>query len=177
MVDFEFIVSICAFLDYKGHHSCNLTVTFRSFSRSSPHILRFCLRTGRQFYSDISIIEEERERYPDIINSNNLGIPVHSVSNIEIAETTKVVENCHRFLQIAFAEELYLYCQANDINFSELRDALNSKWNVQILEPREGRGGHCIPKDTKMFLQSSKYVKSKILAAAIEVDEDYKECF
>jgi hypothetical protein len=36
---------------------------------------------------------------------------------------TKVVENCHRYLQIAFAEELYLYCQANDINFLELRDS------------------------------------------------------
>jgi UDP-N-acetyl-D-mannosaminuronic acid dehydrogenase len=135
-----------------------------------------CLRTGMQFYSDIKSIEEKRERYPDIIHSsgNNLGIPLHSVSNIEIAETTKVVENCHRYLQIAFAEELYLYCQANDINFLELRDALNTKWNVQILEPREGIGGHCLPKDTKMFLQSSKSIRSKILAAAIEVDEDYK---
>ena len=84
-----------------------------------------------------------------------------------------MVENCHRYLQIAFAEELYLYCQANDINFLELRDALNTKWNVQILEPREGIGGHCLPKDTKMFLQSSKSI-SKILAAAIEVDQDYK---
>ncbi len=78
------------------------------------------------------------------------------------------------WLQIAFAEELYLYCQANNINFSELRDALNTKWNVDILEPREGIGGHCLPKDTKMFLESSNRGKSKILTAAMEVDEDYK---
>jgi len=118
----------------------------------------------------------KRERYPDIIDNSgsNLGIPLHSVSNIDIAETTKVVENCNRYLQIAFTEELYLYCQANDINFLELRDALNTKWNVQILEPREGIGGHCLPKDTKMFLHSSKSIRSKILAAATEVDEDYK---
>ncbi|HEY7573212.1 MAG TPA: hypothetical protein VH796_17775, partial [Nitrososphaeraceae archaeon] len=43
-----------------------------------------------------------------------------------------------------------------------------------ILEPRDGIGGHCLPKDTKMFLQSSKSIKSKILASAIEVDEDYR---
>ncbi|HYZ95040.1 MAG TPA: hypothetical protein VE524_00330, partial [Nitrososphaeraceae archaeon] len=43
-----------------------------------------------------------------------------------------------------------------------------------ILEPREGIGGHCLPKDTKMFLQSSKSIKSKILQAAIEVDQDYR---
>jgi UDP-N-acetyl-D-mannosaminuronate dehydrogenase len=135
-----------------------------------------CLRAGMQFYNGIDSIEEKTERYPDIIHSShgNLGIPLHSVSNIEIAETTKVVENCHRYLQIAFAEDLYLYCQANNINFLELRDALNTKWNVQILEPREGIGGHCLPKDSKMFLQSSKSIRIKILTAAMEVDEDYK---
>jgi UDP-N-acetyl-D-mannosaminuronic acid dehydrogenase len=116
------------------------------------------------------------------INTNNnkpvtrtsLGIPMHPVSKIEVAEMTKTIENAHRYLQIAFAEDLYLYCQANNINFSELRDALNTKWNVSILEPREGIGGHCLPKDTRMFLQSSKSIKSKILTAAVEVDQDYR---
>ena len=35
---------------------------------------------------------------------------MHPVSSIEVAELTKIVENAHRYLQIAFAEELYLYC-------------------------------------------------------------------
>jgi UDP-N-acetyl-D-mannosaminuronate dehydrogenase len=100
---------------------------------------------------------------------------MYSLSNIETAELTKIAENAHRYLQIAFAEDLYLYCQANNLNFSELRDALNTKWNVNILEPRDGIGGHCLPKDTRMFLQSSKSsIKSKILTAAMEVDEDYR---
>lgn len=106
----------------------------------------------------------------------SLEIPMYSLSNIETAELTKIAENAHRYLQIAFAEDLYLYCQANNLNFSELRDALNTKWNVNILEPREGIGGHCLPKDTRMFLQSSKSsIKSKILTAAMEVDEDYRK--
>jgi UDP-N-acetyl-D-mannosaminuronic acid dehydrogenase len=105
----------------------------------------------------------------------SLGIPMHPVPDIEIAELTKIIENAHRYLQIAFAEDLYLYCQANNINFAELRDSLNTKWNVNILEPREGIGGHCLPKDTKMFLNSSKSIKSKILEAAIQIDEDYKK--
>jgi len=100
---------------------------------------------------------------------------MHPVSKVEIAETTKIVENAHRYLQIAFAEELYLYCQANNINFPELRDALNTKWNVEILEPRNGIGGHCLPKDTKMFLQSSNPRKSTIVTAAMEVDASYKQ--
>ncbi|MGZ5485325.1 MAG: NAD(P)-binding domain-containing protein [Nitrososphaeraceae archaeon] len=103
----------------------------------------------------------------------SLEIPMHTVCTIEIAELTKIIENSQRYLQIAFAEELYLYCQANNILFSELRDALNTKWNVEILEPRGGIGGHCLPKDTKMFLNSSK-MRSKILQSAMEVDSLYR---
>jgi UDP-N-acetyl-D-mannosaminuronate dehydrogenase len=112
----------------------------------------------------------------DINYTPNLGIPLHPVSDIEIAELTKVAENAHRFLQIAFAEDIYLYCQASSINFPELREALNTKWNVEILEPKDGIGGHCLPKDTKMFLQSSTSVSTgnRILKASMEVDEEYK---
>ncbi|PWU78730.1 MAG: potassium transporter TrkA [Candidatus Nitrosopolaris wilkensis] len=158
-----------------------------------------CLKAGLQFYglnndttnttnTTIGItnpitsnsIDGNNNNYDDNNGNENkdkqksLGIPMHPVSEVEIAETTKIVENAHRYLQIAFAEDLYLYCQANDINFPELRDALNTKWNVNILEPREGIGGHCLPKDTKMFLQSSNRNNSKILTAAMDVDEDYK---
>jgi UDP-N-acetyl-D-mannosaminuronate dehydrogenase/CheY-like chemotaxis protein len=113
-----------------------------------------------------------------ITTSNNklsLAIPMHPVSSIEVAELTKIIENAHRYLQIAFAEELYLYCTENGISFPELRNSLNTKWNVEILEPRDGIGGHCLPKDTKMFVNSSNTIKSKILQAAMEIDEDYKE--
>ncbi len=98
---------------------------------------------------------------------------MHPVSSVEVAELTKIVENAHRYLQIAFAEELYLYCKSNSISFSELRESLNTKWNVEVLEPRDGIGGHCLPKDTKMFINSSNTIKSKILQAAMEIDEDY----
>jgi UDP-N-acetyl-D-mannosaminuronate dehydrogenase len=109
-----------------------------------------------------------------IVKKTSLGIPMHPVPEVEIAELTKIVENAHRYLQIAFAEDLYLYCQANNINFAELRDSLNTKWNVNVLEPREGIGGHCLPKDTKMFLNSSKSMKSKIIEAAVQIDAEYR---
>jgi UDP-N-acetyl-D-mannosaminuronate dehydrogenase len=139
-----------------------------------------CLKVALQFYDS----GNEALEFNDIIANNNndhenskrngLGIPMHPVSEIEIAELSKIIENANRYMQIAFSEDLYLYCQANNVNFGELRDALNTKWNVKILEPRDGVGGHCLPKDTKMFLQSSKSIKSKILMAAMEVDQDYR---
>jgi UDP-N-acetyl-D-mannosaminuronic acid dehydrogenase len=88
-----------------------------------------CLKAGMQFYdgrdlhpsysytssllSSLSPYSSSPPQYP---NNQSLGIPMHPVSEIEIAEITKVVENADRYLQIAFAEELYLYCQANNIN-------------------------------------------------------------
>ena len=142
-----------------------------------------CLRAALRFYTG----DGNRRRSGSGLNNNssnnsvtnnsenrNLGIPLHPVSDIEIAELTKIAENAHRYLQIAFAEDLYLYCKTNNLSFPELRDAINTKWNVNILEPRDGIGGHCLPKDTRMFLQSSKLIKSKILTAALEVDQDYR---
>ena len=133
-----------------------------------------CLNAGMQFYGDAKIYRSSSSQIPNNNNFKSLGIPMHAVREIEVAELTKVVENAHRYLQIAFAEELYLYCQANNVNFPELKDAVNTKWNVDILEPREGIGGHCLPKDTKMFLQSSKSITNKIVLAAIEVDQEYR---
>jgi UDP-N-acetyl-D-mannosaminuronic acid dehydrogenase len=132
-----------------------------------------CLQQGMRFYNSsmAGYIDNNKNKSKSQLS---LDIPMHPVSEVEIAETTKVVENAHRYLQIAFAEELYLYCHENNLNFPELREALNTKWNVEILEPRDGIGGHCLPKDTKMFLQSSNPVRSRILTAATEVDEDYR---
>jgi nucleotide sugar dehydrogenase len=134
-----------------------------------------CLRTGIRFYNGVE--HEERsdlEYYSGTKSYRSLHIPMYSVSTVELAEMSKIVENADRYLQIAFAEDLYMFCKANRISFAELRDAVNTKWNVNILEPRDGIGGHCIPKDTRMFLESSE-IKSKILIAAQEVDKNYRK--
>ncbi|HET7389775.1 MAG TPA: hypothetical protein VFJ51_03050 [Nitrososphaeraceae archaeon] len=165
-----------------GVYDCCLEAAMHFYNGNSSSIV-----DSSSTSADNNIIVTGSNNYENNMNTNNtlnndsnpitrrsLGIPMHSVLNIEIAEMTKTIENAHRYLQIAFAEDLYLYCEANNINFSELRDALNTKWNVNILEPREGIGGHCLPKDTRMFLQSSRSIKSKILTAAVEVDQDYR---
>jgi UDP-N-acetyl-D-mannosaminuronic acid dehydrogenase len=134
-----------------------------------------CLRTGIRFYDGVEHADEKENLgyYRGNKSYKSLGIPMYSVSTVELAELSKIVENADRYLQIAFAEDLYMFCKANGISFTELRDAVNTKWNVNILEPRDGIGGHCIPKDTRMFLESSE-IKSKILISAQEVDKDYR---
>jgi nucleotide sugar dehydrogenase len=135
-----------------------------------------CLQEGMRFYDGKTSMDIDGMHAASAnAQTMALSIPMHPVSSIDVAELTKIIENAHRYLQIAFAEELYLYCKSTNISFTELRESLNTKWNVEVLEPRDGIGGHCLPKDTKMFINSSNSIRSKILQAAIEIDEDYRE--
>jgi len=104
-----------------------------------------------------------------------LNIPIHRVGSVEVAALSKVVENSYRFLQIAFIEELKLFCDAYGLDFEELREAVNTKWNVKLLEAREGISGHCLPKDTRMYLDLSKKVLPfSIIDSAIQINEKYE---
>ena len=112
------------------------------------------LKKGTNFYQDV------------------LGIPMHVVPSAEVAEMCKITENSHRYLQIAFAEELKMICSRIGLDFSELRAAVNTKWNVDLPEARVGIGGHCLPKDIRYV---TSLAHSKILESAINVDKQYRE--
>jgi nucleotide sugar dehydrogenase len=107
---------------------------------------------------------------------NILDIPIYALTSIELAELTKVIENTHRFLEIAFAEELKMFCDDQDLDFEELRNSINTKWNENILEAKRGIGGHCLPKDTKMYYELSKHLlPDSIISAALQSNATY-EC-
>jgi len=102
-----------------------------------------------------------------------LEIPLHVAPSIEVAELCKIAENAYRFVQIAFAEELRVICESNNISFEDVRKACNTKWNVEILEARDGIKGTCLPKDTRYLQQLTKC--SHILDGAIAADRFYRK--
>jgi nucleotide sugar dehydrogenase len=102
---------------------------------------------------------------------DTLKIPVHLVSSIEVAEISKIAENASRFVQISFAEELSLICKKLCLSFDEVRTACNTKWNIKILEAREGISRYCLPKDVKYLWKIS---KTPLLSGAIRTDQQYK---
>jgi nucleotide sugar dehydrogenase len=103
---------------------------------------------------------------------SSLGIPTHIVNSIEIAELSKLVENTYYYLRIAYAEELKLLCDKNNLDFNELRDAVNTKWNVDMAEVREGIGGECLPKDIQFLISS--YAQTPLLHGAVTTDINYR---
>jgi UDP-N-acetyl-D-mannosaminuronate dehydrogenase len=96
-------------------------------------------------------------------------------SRIEIAELLKMVENSYRFVEIAFAEELKMMCDELGVAYEELRQAVNTKWSIKLLEARDGIGGHCLPKDTQMYLNvGTNALNLSIVEAAKIMDQYYK---
>lgn len=107
-----------------------------------------------------------------------LGVPVHAVSSLEVAETVKIAENSYRFVEIAFAESLALACRKHGLPFDEVRKACNTlrrkehDYQVQVLEARKGIEGDCLPKDIHYLLDLD---DSPILSGAIEADRKYRK--
>jgi UDP-N-acetyl-D-glucosamine dehydrogenase len=71
-----------------------------------------------------------------------------SVSNPEIAEAAKLLENTFRLVNIALINEFTQLCSTNNINVYEVIDAASSKpYGFMPFRPGVGVGGHCIPVD------------------------------
>lgn len=102
----------------------------------------------------------------------SLGIPLIPVSNLEVAEIIKIAENAYRFVQISFAEQLHLLCENHVFSFEEVRKGANTKWNVNILEARDGIKGECLPKDIRYL---SCLGDTPLLSGAMETDQKYRE--
>lgn len=112
-----------------------------------------CLEKGRKFYMSL---------VPNLIE----------VEEVRVAELSKVVENVKRYIDVAFAQEMYRYCVAQGIDFQDLRRAVNSKNNVELLNPDWGIGGECLPKDMS-FLRAA--FDSPLLEGAERGDQIYRE--
>ena len=68
------------------------------------------------------------------------------------AEIVKTAENAYRDVQIAFANELALVCEALGADVYKVRDLLNKSPGRNMLLPGAGVGGHCFPKDPWLLI-------------------------
>ena len=73
---------------------------------------------------------------------------VVTVSNPEVAEAAKLLENTFRLVNIALINEFTQICSASGINVHEVINAAASKpYGFMPFTPGVGVGGHCIPVD------------------------------
>ena len=79
---------------------------------------------------------------------NSICAAVVAVSNPEVAEAAKLLENTFRLVNIALINEFTQICSASGINVHEVINAAASKpYGFMPFTPGVGVGGHCIPVD------------------------------
>lgn len=91
-------------------------------------------------------------------------------TNDRTAELAKLTENSFRDVNIAFANELSLICDEQDISVWELIELANHHPRVNILQPGPGVGGHCIAVDP-WFIVSTAPETARLIRTAREVND------
>ena len=99
---------------------------------------------------------------------------VYSTS-IESAETAKVIENIQRDLNIALINDILIFSDKMNINFTEVLRLASSKWNFLNFNPGLV-GGHCLPVDPYYlsYIAKKNKIKLKTLLAGREVNNYMK---
>lgn len=90
------------------------------------------------------------------------------------AEMVKLTENSFRDVNIAFANELSMICDSEDINVWEVIRLANRHPRVNILQPGPGVGGHCIAVDP-WFIVSRSEKLARLIRTAREVNDSKPE--
>ncbi|MCF7873727.1 MAG: nucleotide sugar dehydrogenase [Candidatus Omnitrophica bacterium] len=98
---------------------------------------------------------------------------VHSVSSPEVAETSKLLENTYRLVNIALILEFTIVAEKLGISIWEVIEAAKTKpFGFMPFYPGPGIGGHCIPTDPKFLSWKSKKMgfKTKMIDLASYID-------
>ncbi len=99
---------------------------------------------------------------------------LYKASSILSAETSKLIENSQRDLNVAFVNEISIICNKLKIKSSEVLKLASTKWNFLNFTPGLV-GGHCIGVDPYYLFYSSKKLgyKPETLLAGRTLNENY----
>ena len=92
-------------------------------------------------------------------------------TDAQTAEMCKLTENACRDVQIAFANELSMICDKNNIDVWELIRLANRHPRINILHPGAGVGGHCIAVDPWFIISRNPELSTLIRSARMVNDK------
>ena len=106
--------------------------------------------------------------YDSIINAGT-----YLADSIRIAEAAKIIENCQRDINIAFANELSMLFDVMKIDANEVLDAASTKWNFMPYKPGLV-GGHCIGVDPYYLTYKAKKIgyNTSLINQARKLNDD-----
>ena len=83
--------------------------------------------------------------------------------SLEIAETSKLLENSFRLINISFINEISMFCRKLGIDVNKVISAASTKpYGFMPFFPSLGVGGHCIPVDPVYLSHKAKEIESNV---------------
>ncbi len=114
-------------------------------------------------------------KYGMKLYSDILKLQITVVDDIRIAESTKLLENAFRLINISFINELKREFDKLGIDIRKVINGASTKpFGYMPFYPSPYAGGSCIPKDSLLLL---KEVNSQMLKYAIEINEKQPEYY
>ena len=101
-------------------------------------------------------------------------------SSFEIAETSKLLENSFRLVNISFINEVAKFCQKIGIDVSEvIAGAATKPYGFMAFFPSVGVGGHCIPVDPIYLSKAAQKIGSPLtlIQSAYEINKQIPAYF
>ena len=94
-------------------------------------------------------------------------------NSIEIAESAKIIENIQRDVNIALINEFYKIFTELNLDFREILNAADTKWNFLKFKPGLV-GGHCIGVDPYYLLHLTKLknIKTEMVSSGRNVNDN-----
>jgi len=92
-------------------------------------------------------------------------------TDLTTAEIVKTAENAYRDVQIAFANEVALVSEKLGVDAYEVRRLVNTCPFRDMHLPGAGVGGHCLPKDPWLLVQSGKASSPRLIPTARAVND------
>ncbi len=91
------------------------------------------------------------------------------LTDTSTAELVKIIENTYRDINIAFANEIALFCDREGMDAWRAIELANRHPRVHIHQPGPGVGGHCIPVVPYFLAQATKH--NTMINSARQVNE------
>jgi UDP-N-acetyl-D-glucosamine dehydrogenase len=98
---------------------------------------------------------------------------VVKVNSLEVAETSKLLENTYRLINISFINEIYMFCDSLNIDIEDVIKAAATKpYGFNAFYPSIGIGGHCIPVDPVYLAEKFREfsITPKFIDLALEIN-------
>jgi UDP-N-acetyl-D-mannosaminuronic acid dehydrogenase len=98
-------------------------------------------------------------------------------TSVLTAELAKTMENAYRDVNIAFANEMAVVCEAMGVDVYEIRELMNARHDRHMHLAGAGVGGHCLPKDPWLLkfgvdTYGAYPVSMRLIALAREINDE-----